>query len=315
LQTAKVDAEARAKRAELDLAQLKLAGDIREAYWAARSAQRDLELAQDEVARTRLLAEDSARRTRAGESARVDTLQADSAAQLAASAAAEARGRRDAANALLSALMRRAPGDPSAVQISVTSLAPAGEKRPTQTAPLPAHATLAQAKFASEVARARLDEATRLSSAPIAAKFAVANERTDQSGSRNTARIGVSIPFDAAFRVGRFSESRATQAARELAETEAAMRVIERTVASDVRAAELALATAEARVPLAKRRAELATEAAALYEKAYRLGELDLPTRLRIEGERANALRDAARAELDVEHAISRLQQALGNLP
>jgi outer membrane protein, heavy metal efflux system len=320
LQSATANAEAQAQRAAIETQRLKLAGETRDAYWNARTAESEAQLARDEATRARALADDSARRTRAGESARVDTLQAEANAQQAANAWIEAQGKLEAALVTLTQLVGTSPGDPRST--TVTALADSRERRPTTRSTtqaqgtLPAtHATLAQARATSAAARARLNEASRLASEPPSAKFTLASERTNETGSKHTARIGFSIPFDAAFRIGNFNAVRSTQAARELAEADAATLSTERAVLGEIRAAELALATAEARVPLAKRRAELASEAAALYEKAYRLGELDLPTRLRIESERALAARDAVRAELELEHAISRLQQALGNLP
>jgi outer membrane protein, heavy metal efflux system len=313
LQSATSNAEAQSQRSAINTQRLKVAGEVREAYWAARTAKSDLELAEEELNSATALASDSARRTRAGESARVDTLQAEATAKLAEATVTEARGKLNVAFALLNQLMGEARNDPSSIVVS--ALADSRESLPTTRPTNPAHPMLSQARLASAAARARLDEANRLASEPPSAKFAIASERTNEGGSKTTARIGVSIPFDAAFRFGNFNAPRTAQATRELVEADGAVVSAERAVAGEIRSAELALATAEARVPLAKRRAELATEAAALYEKAYRLGELDLPTRLRIEGERANAVRDAVRAELDVQHAISRLQQALGNLP
>lgn len=313
LQAATANAEAATQRAAIESQRLKLAGEVRETYWAARAAESDLKLAEDEAMRAKSLAADSARRTRAGESARVDTLQAEAAVQLAEAAVTEARGKLNASYALLTQLVGGARNDVTAP--SVTAIAESRESKPTSHIPSQSHASLTQARLASAAARARLDEANRVSSEPPSAKFTLANERTNEGGSKSSARIGFSIPFDAAFRFGNFNAPRAAQATRELAEADGAALSAERTVLGEIRVAELALATAEARVPLVKRRAELASEAASLYEKAFRLGELDLPTRLRIEGERANAVRDAARGELQVEHAISRLQQALGNLP
>jgi outer membrane protein, heavy metal efflux system len=317
LHSATAMAEAHAQHAAIETQRLKLAGEVREAYWSARSAESDVRLAREEAARARALADDSARRTRAGDSARVDTLQAEANAQQAANAVIEAQGKLDAALATLMQLVGATPGDPRSA--TVMAVGESRERRPAAPRGTQAqnttHAALAQARATIAAARARLDEVNRLTSEPPTVKFTLANERTNEGGSKSSARIGVSIPFDAAFRFGNFNAPRAAQATRELAELDGAARAAERSVFGEVRAAELALATAEARVPLAKRRAEFAVEAAALYEKAYRLGELDLPTRLRSEGERANAVRDAARAELEVEHAISRLQQALGNLP
>ena len=52
-----------------------------------------------------------------------------------------------------------------------------------------------------------------------------------------------------------------------------------------------------------------------LFQKAFRLGEADLPTRLRIEFEATEAERQLARARIDLAAAISAQRQALGLLP
>jgi cobalt-zinc-cadmium efflux system outer membrane protein len=51
------------------------------------------------------------------------------------------------------------------------------------------------------------------------------------------------------------------------------------------------------------------------FDKSFRLGETDLPTRLRIESEAADAERQAARARIELASAISAWRQALGLLP
>jgi cobalt-zinc-cadmium efflux system outer membrane protein len=65
----------------------------------------------------------------------------------------------------------------------------------------------------------------------------------------------------------------------------------------------------------AERRLELARESRGFFEKSFRLGETDLPTRLRIEAEAAEAERQAARARVELAAAISALRQVLGLLP
>ncbi|MNW04181.1 hypothetical protein D3C71_2002340 [compost metagenome] len=65
----------------------------------------------------------------------------------------------------------------------------------------------------------------------------------------------------------------------------------------------------------AQRRAALAGESRGFFDKAFRLGESDLPTRLRIDLEAFEAERQAARSRLEVGAAISQLRQALGLLP
>ena len=64
-----------------------------------------------------------------------------------------------------------------------------------------------------------------------------------------------------------------------------------------------------------ERRAQLARESRGFFDKSFRLGETDLPTRLRIEAEAAEAERQAARTRIELAAAISAWRQALGLLP
>ena len=73
--------------------------------------------------------------------------------------------------------------------------------------------------------------------------------------------------------------------------------------------------SARMQLAAAERRLELARESRGFFEKSFRLGETDLPTRLRIEAEAAEAERQAARARVELAAAISALRQILGLLP
>ena len=86
-------------------------------------------------------------------------------------------------------------------------------------------------------------------------------------------------------------------------------------VETEAESARARLAAAEAQVQAAERRASLALETRGFFDKSFRLGETDLPTRLRIEAEAAEADRQAARARIDLAAAISAWRQALGLLP
>ena len=77
-------------------------------------------------------------------------------------------------------------------------------------------------------------------------------------------------------------------------------------------------------VPAPRRRAaswppnalrQLARETRGFFDKSFRLGETDLPTRLRIDAEAAEAERQAARSRIELAAAISAWRQALGLLP
>jgi cobalt-zinc-cadmium efflux system outer membrane protein len=67
-------------------------------------------------------------------------------------------------------------------------------------------------------------------------------------------------------------------------------------------------------VQAAERRAQLARETKGFIDKSFRAGETDLPSRLRVELEAAEAERQAARASIELSHAISQWRQALGLL-
>ena len=72
---------------------------------------------------------------------------------------------------------------------------------------------------------------------------------------------------------------------------------------------------ARTQVAAAERRAQLVRESRGFFDKSFRLGESDLPTRLRIEAEAADADRQAARARIELAASISAWRQALGLLP
>ena len=59
----------------------------------------------------------------------------------------------------------------------------------------------------------------------------------------------------------------------------------------------------------------LARESRGFFDKSFRLGETDLPTRLRIELEAIEAEQAFARARIDAAAAVSGLRQAMGLLP
>ena len=80
-------------------------------------------------------------------------------------------------------------------------------------------------------------------------------------------------------------------------------------------AARLRVEMAQAQRNAAEKRARLAVESRGFFAKSFRLGESDLPTRLRVELEAVEAERQAARARIDHAAAVSSLRQALGLLP
>jgi cobalt-zinc-cadmium efflux system outer membrane protein len=86
-------------------------------------------------------------------------------------------------------------------------------------------------------------------------------------------------------------------------------------VAQEIALAKRALESANIKKRLAQDRAATSTETAQLFAKAFALGESDMPTRLRIEADRASAVLAMNRAVIEHAVAISKLNQLLGYLP
>jgi len=84
---------------------------------------------------------------------------------------------------------------------------------------------------------------------------------------------------------------------------------------ADREAALARVQAARAQLAASERRATLASETRGFFEKSFRLGETDLPMRLRIEAEATEAERQAARNRIELAGAISAWRQALGLLP
>ncbi len=305
LQLSAVRGESAVYLATLAQQRLKLAGEIREAYWAIQLASAELALVTDEVARAAQLAADSARRTAAGDSARVDTLQAQTAHQAARSNLVEAELKFDASKQTLRSLI----GD-----AALRALASDSEQRAetsARRANWEDHASLQLVRATSASARAKLNEASGVPNSAPALSFTLTNERTNNGASATSARVGISIPFGGAQRAA----PKIAQANAELIEAQASEPLVVQHLRADFDSAQRALSSIEARIDILSERARLATEVAELYAKAYRLGELDLPTRLRAEGERAAAALALVRARIEQKHAISRVNQSLGILP
>jgi cobalt-zinc-cadmium efflux system outer membrane protein len=84
------DAEGAAIESRATAAQLRVAATVREAWWQWQRARIEADSARDQLANTRRIAADVARRTKAGDLARADQHQADGAVAAAESGVAQA---------------------------------------------------------------------------------------------------------------------------------------------------------------------------------------------------------------------------------
>ncbi len=295
------DAEIKAVDSRRLAAQLQLAASVREAWWALQRAQAEMGLAHDRLQNAQRLAADVARRFQAGDMSRADQTQAEGAVAQAEAAVAEATGARDVAQAAL------------AVWSGGVELADGAEPEAVPGAGLPAdHPAVADWQDQAEVARRTADLAAVQTRGNPELTVAATRGR-EQSGERylQSFTVGVRVPL------GGGDRARAKEAAARADALDAEVRA---RMEQDRLAAEVAAATARVKATQAQREAmarhaALARDTRGFIDKAFRLGEADWPTRLRVELEAVQAERQWARARIDAAAAISTLRQALGLLP
>lgn len=297
---AAASAESTAVEARLLAAQWRLAAEVREAHWALQRARLEHELAQQRLSNARQLAADVARRVKAGDLARADGHQAESAVASAEAALAEA------AVAL---------AETTQAWLAITGQPPSsstGEPLPKEDRTSELHPALRELSARGESARRQLALAGVQTRANPELTVGTVRER-DAFGERygQSVIVGVRVPLGTAGA----SRSRQATASAELLEAEAQIDLQAARIRSQVDAARARVTALQGAHAAAERRATLARESRGFFEKSFRLGESDLPTRLRIEADASDAERQAARSRLEVDAAISQLRQALGLLP
>ncbi len=346
------EAESGALDARQQAARLKLAAVVRNAWWAARRAVVQVDLARDRLLHTGQLAADVARRFTAGDLSRADQVSADAAVAQAESTLAEATadqlGARSALVALLGDGVSASPGNDGA---RTTRLAGStntqasgqmGEQTPDRSAgsestaqravqprvdpvvePMPdvpadltgtvrSHPALAELLARAEVGRLAAELAAVQTRSNPELRLATTRER-GQAGEayRQSVSVGVRLPFGASPR----ADARAAAARAEMLEADSLVAIERARLAGEIDAARARVDASRQQLDAAQRRARLTGDLRGFVDKAFRLGESDLPSRLRVEAEAAEAERLSARARVDLAAAVSTLRQALGLLP
>ena len=294
-----VDAEQAALETRIAAAKWKLAGEVREAYWDARAAVLELALASRKVEEASLLAADVERRFKAGELARVDLTQAQAAEQAARAQLAEAEGR--------AFRVRQA----FAVLTGFEQIADAAEPE-APAAALDAHPQLAGLLRNVSLAHAKLIQVSRNRRDFPEISFGVTREHGEFAEPFSTTlRTRIRIPFATEAR----NRPRIASANVELVEAQAEYAYARRKLESEIERARRELEQARSVERFVAARFRLAEDAQRLYAKAFTLGELDFPARLRSENERFDAQLSHQRAGLESSRAMSRLNQTQGLLP
>lgn len=304
------DAEAKATASRALAAQLRIAAAVREAWWGWQRAHIEQGLAQARWDGARQLATDVARRMAAGDLARADQHQAASAAAGAELAKAEADAALATATQQLRALTGIVPGTTSTETPATGEPAPAV---PADFAALDgAHPAVVELLDRAEVARRGAELAEVQTRANPELTLAATHDRSMAGDPyQQTVTVGIRFPFGSDSR----HRAKAGLARAEAIEAAGQWQLERERLIADLEAARVRVESARSQRAAADRRAQLARESRGFFEKSFRLGESDLPTRLRIELEAADAERQAARARIDLAAAVSLLRQALGLLP
>ena len=298
------DAEAAAVESRAAGARLRLAAAVREAWWNWQRAGIEVDVARGQLDNARRIASDVARRATAGELARADQHQADGAVAAAEATLAQAQAGATTALQQMKAL--------SGVSLQGTSAArPMAEPEPS-AGDASMHPVLAELQDRATVAERAAALAATQSRANPELTLATTRDR-GASGDRygQTVTLAVRIPFGG----GPRHDSRVATARAEATEAQAQLALDRARLQSEREAAVARVDAARAQLAAAERRAALARETRGFFEKSFRLGETDLPTRLRIEAEATEADRQAARSRLELAAAISAWRQALALLP
>lgn len=303
------EAEAQSTASRASAAQLRTAAEVREAYWQWQRARVEADLAGERLDNARQLALDVTKRLESGELAQADRHQAESAVALAEIELAQAQSSLTQAKQQLRSLTGTLPNSNAADAIAAGEPVPA---LPGDFAALNAqHPTVVALLDQAEVARRSAELARVQTRANPELTLSTTRERDPGNSYEESLTLGIRIPF------GSGSRNRAKQATAEAEaiEAEVQARLERERLLGELETMHLRLKSTRLQMSAAARRAQLAQETRGFFDKSFRLGEIDLPTRLRIELEATGAKRQAALARLDQAAAISALRQALGLLP
>lgn len=299
-QSAVVNAERDQYDTGLTAAKLKIAGEVRDAYWQARLADNELALARRKVHEAGVLAADVERRVKAGDLARIDLNQAQAAERLARAALAEAEIKTFRATQGFNVL-------------TGLSALPIGEERPPAQGAVPdEHPLLAPLQRAVATHQAKLNQATQNLRNNPELELGMRRERgTFDEAYANSLQLRLRLPFATDAR----NKPRIAGANAELIEAHTAYTLERAKVAAEIETARRELEQSRTVSGLTEARFTLTADTQQLLAKAFALGEFDLVTRLRAENERFEAELQFTRAKLEAARAVSRLNQALGVLP
>ena len=307
------DAEIAALDARRQAAQLHIAATTREAYWAWQRARVEHTLARERLANAQRLATDVSRRVHAGDLAQVDQHQADVAVATAELVQIESTEALSKSALHLSALS----GLPLTARTSDTSsdITPPSEPVPELIADvvtLNRHPALNEARAQQMLARRAAELAqVQTRAKPELVLTAAHGRESDFYPYQQSVMLGLRLPL------GDETRHRTKVADTEADAIETGQRLAQELIRlnAELTAAQQRVESARTRLTSADRRARLTREWLGFVDKSFRLGESDLPTRLRVEQDSVEAGRQASLLRIELAAAISQLRQISGLLP
>lgn len=294
-------------------ARLQLAGQLRDAWWAWQRAQAERQLADTQVTHARALRDDVQRRVRAGELSRADGHQAEGALAQALITQAHAEAQVSQGWQGVRALLGEGPHavarPPDASGEAPLGAEPAPTPSTEDLATHPLVHDLDQQADAARLNAALADVRTRAHPELLLGAVRGRDQRGEPP--QNRIVIGLRLPWGE-------SPTERAQAARAHAEAaglgaQASRQRLQAQLAID--GARTRWQASQRALDAAQRRASLARETQAFFDRSFQLGETDLPTRLRIDREAQEATRQAALAAIELAAATSAWRQAAGLLP
>ncbi|MGB7183450.1 MAG: TolC family protein [Burkholderiaceae bacterium] len=308
LSQAQADSEGRVIDSQTKAAQLKVAAAVREAWWNLQRARAELDTVLGLLDNANRLAADVNNRFKAGDLAQGDLYQADGAVAAAESAVAQAQ-----ADAIGAGQNLRMLAAVPALNLNSDRVDYSPEPDPGEVVADP-HMHGELLALSDRVALAKSTAALTATQTRANPELTVATTRDRGAFGetwQQTIMVGVRIPFGAGAR----HEARAASARAETIELDAQLQLEWARLKGLRESAKARINATRVQLEASDRRARLARESRGFFEKSFLAGETDLPTRLRIEAEAADAERQAASARIEHAAAISQWRQSLGLLP
>ena len=291
--------------------QLRLAARIRTLFWEFELAKINGELAENRLQNAKTLSQDVQKRYKAGDLSKADFMQAESAVANSEAELAESQANLILAKQNLRSVIGRdiTPEllKPAKQYAEVLPLLPKNFVDLDQSHPV-IQDLIAQVEVATK-ATALAQAQTRQN--PELQLYTTSGRPEVGVPTKQSILLGLKIPFGSSDRVQaqRFA-SRANQI-----ESEERLVFERERMLAELDASKAQVESAQIRLTAAKRRAQLSTETRVFFDKSFKFGETDLPTRLRVELEAMDAIKQAAQAEITYLASVSALRQALGLLP